>query len=416
MIPTTTLAYRPADTSIALVEYTVGDVLRAAAADAPNPSPSSRGRSGPQSPEHGPTGSCWRIGRAGAARCLARFAPGEHVAVWAEQLPGVGDPRAGGRPRRARTWSPSTRPAAARAGVRAGPVARPRASSSCPSTAASPMAEIARGRCAASCPRCARSSRSPTGRRSAPSGRTRPGVACGRPAARRADPVHLRHHRPPQGRRAAPPRRSSTTRGCTAIRLGLEPGNVQLSGDAAVPHRRLRMACSARSPPARTLILLPQFDPGLMLELIETERAASPGGVPTMLVAHPRAPATSPHGTLVGAAADRWRGAAVPPELVARVEAAFDARFSIVFGQTEASPVHHIRRRPDDASRTGAKTLGTAAAADRGEDRRPRIGRRPSPPMRSASCARAATWSCRLLRRAGGDRCGDRRRRLAAHR
>src|SRR5262249_48823855 len=50
-------------------------------------------------------------------------------------------------------------------------------------------------------------------------------------------------------------------------------------------------------------------------------------------------------------------GAVVPPALVRQVEAAFDARVSIVFAQTEASPVI-TQTAPDDSDEDRAETLG----------------------------------------------------------
>jgi fatty-acyl-CoA synthase len=105
-----------------------------------------------------------------------------------------------------------------------------------------------------------------------------------------------------------------------------------------------------------TQVLLPWFDPGLQLELIESERGAVFGGVPTMLLAllgHPRFPRTDFSSVRYALAG----GATVPPELVRRVEAALGVPMSIVYAQTEASPGITMTRL-DDSPEDRAETLG----------------------------------------------------------
>jgi fatty-acyl-CoA synthase len=87
-----------------------------------------------------------------------------------------------------------------------------------------------------------------------------------------------------------------------------------------------------------TSIRMRAFDAGLALKLIETYRAAGWGGVPTMLQAameHPDFASrdTSSLRTITSG------GAPVPDALVARVEAAFGASMMIVYGQTECTNV-----------------------------------------------------------------------------
>lgn len=89
------------------------------------------------------------------------------------------------------------------------------------------------------------------------------------------------------------------------------------------------------------------FDPGLMLAIIERERATLVCGVPTMLIAmmeHPNL-ARCDLSTVRAVGAG---GALVPPDLVRAIETRFGAGFSIVYGQTESSPV--ITQVPLDAS------------------------------------------------------------------
>jgi fatty-acyl-CoA synthase len=87
-----------------------------------------------------------------------------------------------------------------------------------------------------------------------------------------------------------------------------------------------------------TLVLMPMFDPGLFLELIERERPWFAAAVPTMLIAvmdHPdagRRDLSSWRSTVSG-------GAQVPEALVRRIEDTLGVDFTIVYGQTECSPV-----------------------------------------------------------------------------
>lgn len=87
-----------------------------------------------------------------------------------------------------------------------------------------------------------------------------------------------------------------------------------------------------------TLVLMPMFEPGLFLELIELERVWFANTVPTMLIAamdHPdasRRDLSSWRSTVSG-------GAQVPEALVRRMEEALGIDFTIVYGQTECSPL-----------------------------------------------------------------------------
>jgi fatty-acyl-CoA synthase len=105
-----------------------------------------------------------------------------------------------------------------------------------------------------------------------------------------------------------------------------------------------------------TQVLMPRFDPGLALELTETYRGALIGGVPTMLTAllgHPgrvQRDLSCLRYALSG-------GATVPAELVRRVEAAFGVPFVITFAQTESSCSITMTRASDTAV-DRAETLG----------------------------------------------------------
>jgi acyl-CoA synthetase (AMP-forming)/AMP-acid ligase II len=139
-------------------------------------------------------------------------------------------------------------------------------------------------------------------------------------------------------------------------RLGRAPGNVQLSPMPLFHTAGCAMSVLGALASEGTLVLPPFFDPGLMLELIEAERVEWLLGVPTMLIGmldHPRFSATDVSSMRCLATG----GAVVTPGLVRRVESAFDAPLSIVFAQTEASPVI-TQTAPDDDPEDRATTLG----------------------------------------------------------
>lgn len=103
-------------------------------------------------------------------------------------------------------------------------------------------------------------------------------------------------------------------------------------------------------------VLPPAFDPALMLALFEAERGTLMLSVPTMLIRmldHPDAQTRN---------VSAWRlaslgGAPVPPELVRRAGETFGIKVAIGFGQTEASPylTHTV---PDDPHPDWIETVG----------------------------------------------------------
>ncbi|MEU7815429.1 AMP-binding protein [Pseudonocardia sp. NPDC049154] len=107
-----------------------------------------------------------------------------------------------------------------------------------------------------------------------------------------------------------------------------------------------------------THVVVPEFDPGLVLDLMEDARANIGLFVPTMLIRmldHPdlaRRDVSSVH-TLVSGAAP------VPAELVRRTKAAFGCGFTNIYGQTEVSGVL-TTTRVDDTPEDQAGTIGTA--------------------------------------------------------
>jgi fatty-acyl-CoA synthase len=104
-------------------------------------------------------------------------------------------------------------------------------------------------------------------------------------------------------------------------------------------------------------VLIEAFDPGLVLEMFGTFGGSAMLGVPTMLVAmleHPTFADTD----LSSVEALCSGGAIVPGPLVERFEKELGAPFTIVFGQTECSPVASMSW-PADSIADKAGTIGT---------------------------------------------------------
>jgi fatty-acyl-CoA synthase len=104
------------------------------------------------------------------------------------------------------------------------------------------------------------------------------------------------------------------------------------------------------------LVLMPMFEPGLFLELIELERPWYAGGVPTMLIAAMEHPDVSRRDL------SSWKsavagGAQVPEALVRRVEDALGVDFTITYGQTECSPIL-TNGFPSDSAEDKGLTVG----------------------------------------------------------
>lgn len=107
------------------------------------------------------------------------------------------------------------------------------------------------------------------------------------------------------------------------------------------------------------MVLVSLFDPGSVLDLIESERGTIILGVPTMII------------SLLEAYDGRLRdvsslkvvssgGSMVAPELVRRVQSTFGCGFSTLYGQTEHSPVitqHHLSDSNDDICNTAGQPI-----------------------------------------------------------
>jgi len=100
------------------------------------------------------------------------------------------------------------------------------------------------------------------------------------------------------------------------------------------------------------------FEPGFLLELIEREQGTFLLGVPTMLIATMEHPDLTKRdlSTLRGAVSG---GSLVPAELVRQIESTLGVRFCIVYGTTECSPLI-TQTRLGDTPEDKATTIGTA--------------------------------------------------------
>lgn len=107
------------------------------------------------------------------------------------------------------------------------------------------------------------------------------------------------------------------------------------------------------------MVLVSQFDPAVILDLIESQRATIILGVPTMLIAlleaHDLVARDTSSLQVVSSG-----GSMVAPELVRRVQGAFGCAFSTLYGQTEHSPVitqHHLEDNIDDICNTAGQPI-----------------------------------------------------------
>ena len=142
----------------------------------------------------------------------------------------------------------------------------------------------------------------------------------------------------------------------TADRMGIRDGSVTVT-TMPLFHTAGCVICVLGAVSKRaTQVLVEAFDPGLVLELFETYGINSMMGVPTMLVAmleHPSFETTN-----LSAVENLCSGGStVPAALVTTFEERLGATFTIVFGQTECSPVASMTK-PTDTVADKAGTIG----------------------------------------------------------
>ena len=350
---TLSTSYWPADRSQPVFDLTAGGALRDAAADAPRATALVQGAVDPAARRRWSYAELLEASERAARALLGRFAPGDRVAVWANNIPEwvILELAAGLAGITIVTVNPALRP------QELGYVLGQSQADGIfliPAYRGSPMAEMVQ-----------------QVRGDLPALREVVSFAdwdafCAEAAPGRALPV-VSPDAPAQiqytsGTTGFPKGAVLHHRGVVnnarlyTARLGLGPGSVQLSAMPLFHTAGCVMSVLGAAVTRGTLILPPYFDPGLMLELIAAERAEMLLGAPTMFIMmldHPDLATTdisSVRQLLTG-------GAVVPPALVSRVEAEFGAPLSIVFAQTEASPVI-TQTAPQDTAEDRAHTLG----------------------------------------------------------
>ncbi len=143
-----------------------------------------------------------------------------------------------------------------------------------------------------------------------------------------------------------------------ADRLGLKAGGVYVNPIPLFHTAGCVVGVLGPVQMLATLVCLVQFDPGLMLELVESERGTHMLAVPTMLIAMMERPEFSTR-NLVSVQTVCTGGSTVPAALVGQIEKSLDAQISIIYGQTESSPAITLAKL-DDAPLDKATTLGPA--------------------------------------------------------
>src|SRR5450759_1323454 len=169
------------------------------------------------------------------------------------------------------------------------------------------------------------------------------------PAVKPTDPVMIQYTSGTTGfpKGALLHHRGLATNGAdTAERMGIDPGDVFIT-TMPLFHTGGCVCCVLGAVSrAATQVLIEAFEPGLVLEMIATYRGNAMVGVPTMLVAmleHPTFAATD----LSSVKAICSGGSTVPAALVTLLEQKLGAPCTIVFGQTECSPVAAQTRTTD---------------------------------------------------------------------
>lgn len=143
-------------------------------------------------------------------------------------------------------------------------------------------------------------------------------------------------------------------------RLGVEEGSVWLNQMPLFHTGGCVLSTLGPLQRRATQVCAPWFEPGLTLNLIETERVNVTGGVPTMylaLIEHPDFDGSD----LSSLRTVSSGGAMVPPQLVRDIESRLGVRYATMFGQTEAAPGITMTYL-DDSAEDKAETVGAPLA------------------------------------------------------
>lgn len=142
----------------------------------------------------------------------------------------------------------------------------------------------------------------------------------------------------------------------TVNRLGLRGGDTYLNFMPMFHTAGCSLAMLGSLAKHTRLILAKQFDARGMNLIIERERVDVLMGVPTMLIGLLEALDHEPR-DVASLRAAMSGGAMVPPELVRRFQDRFGCQLSIIYGQTETSPVV-TQTRLDDSFADKTETIG----------------------------------------------------------
>ncbi len=144
----------------------------------------------------------------------------------------------------------------------------------------------------------------------------------------------------------------------TALRNKAEPGDVMLGVMPLFHTGGVVLGLMSSAARSLTYVAVEEFEPGHVLDTIEKFKVNVGTGVPTMLIALMEHPSFSQR-DLSSIKVITSGGSTVPAPLVERLERDLGAPFTIVFGQTEMSPVATMTY-PDDTIEDKANTLGQA--------------------------------------------------------
>lgn len=144
----------------------------------------------------------------------------------------------------------------------------------------------------------------------------------------------------------------------STLRNGSKPGDVMLGAMPLFHTGGSVLAVLAAGTRMLTIVIIEEFEPGHVLDTFEKYGVTLGGGVPTMLIAMMEHP-TFKDRDLSALKTITSGGSTVPAALVERFEREVGAKLTIVFGQTEMSPVATMTR-PDDGVDDKANSLGTA--------------------------------------------------------
>ena len=347
-----TSSYWPADDSDVVLDTTVGDVLRAAAAEYPDHTAIIAGNPDPALRRRWTYAELLADAEQTARALLGRFEPGERVAAWAPNIAEwiVLEYAAGLAGLTLVTVNPAYRPSelayvlqqSGAAGIFLVPEFR--------SPMAAYLEEIR--------------SEVPDLREvvlftefeefEASADPSRP-----LPVVSPDDPVQIQYT---SGTTGAPKGALLHHRGITnnarfyAKRLGMQPGETYVSPMPLFHTAGCVLGVLGAAASGSAFVSLLYFDPALALDLIESERSAGMLGVPTMLIAMAEHP-TYKERDLSSVRSATSGGTPVPAKLVRKLEADLGVPFTIVFGTTECSPLL-TQTRPDDSPADRAETLG----------------------------------------------------------